>query len=622
MSKNNILKRLSPIQIVSLICVVVTVATVIASAIFYFGNEVKDAKREFDYTKETLTDYITLGEYEKLEVTPEYTKLREVDVQAEILNLLAGEKNHSSAQLASYNTATKITVGDVVNLYYRGYVVEEDGTRNYMDGMSNFGASYSKRSAYSLSIGGDSFIPGFALALEGNTVGQYPKMEVTRDVDVTENDIAFVTYTRYPMTKNQYSGVETQGTAETATAVFVDLTLGEAKIDAIYGEGFYKTIVGVKENEETEEKEQKPALKANGENTKVSSTNDLRLVNAEGVDYKYTKLVVEYTMSPDYYENYQPIEVEFPENYHSADLAGKTAYFEIMIESVKEYTIKIGEKDVELALSDTENVNAALKQALEEDDDFNEYLKGLTEEEKTASYVDLYTDYLYTEHEKNNAMNNELALYQAIIDALVDSTTVKADHPELEAKYQASLITFRSSYASEGSSYATIEEYAEAVIGGDHYVYVYEKDGKWVVYADENGNPLVPAEDDTTEYVKVYDWKAAVKQLSVDYFTERMAIHQIIKDKNLNTGDAFKNAYDKLYNEYYNEYAEYYCTSNGIDIDEMTATQKDAVDAATKSYLQSSVGYEYLTDRAYYQLVFDYLLEKEGDNYVRITINE
>lgn len=623
MSKNNILKRLSPIHLVALICAVVIFATVLVSSIFYIRNEVKDAKREFDYTKETLTDYITLGEYEKLEVTPEYTKLREVDVQAEILNLLAGEKNHSSAQLASYNTETKITVGDVVNLYYRGYVVEEDGTRNYMDGMSNFGASYSKRSAYSLSIGGDSFIPGFALALEGTTVGDYPYMVINRDVDVTENDIAFVTYTRYPMTKNQYSGVETQGTAETATAVFVDLTLGEAKIDAIYGEGFYKTIVGVKENEETEEKEYKAPLKANGENTKVSSTNGLRLVNAEGVDYKYTKLVVEYTMSPDYYENYQPIKVEFPEDYHSADLAGKTANFEIMIESVKEYTIKIDKNDVELTLSDTENVNAALKQALEEDDDFNEYLEGLTEEEKTASYVDLYTDYLYAEHEKNNAMNNELALYQAIIDALVDSTTVKADHPELEAKYQASLITLRSSYASEGSSYATIEEYAEAVIGGDHYVYVYEKDGKWVVYADENGNPLVPAEDDTTEYVKVYDWKAAVKQLSVDYFTERMAIHQIIKDKNLNTGDAFKNAYDKLYNEYYNEYAEYYCTSNGIDIDEMTATQKDAVDAATKSYLQSNVGYEYLTDRAYYQLVFDYLLEKDADgNYVRITINE
>lgn len=623
MSKNNILKRLSPIHLVALICAVVIFATVVVSSIFYIRNEVKDAKREFDYTKETLTDYITLGEYEKLEVTPEYTKLREVDVQAEILNLLAGEKNHSSAENASYNTATKITVGDVVNLYYRGYVLDENDEREYMDGMSNLGGStYATMKAYSLSIGGDSFIPGFALALEGDTVGQYPKMEVTRDVDVTENGIAFVTYTRYPMTENQYSGVETQGTVETATAALVDLTLGKDEIDATYGAGVYELLVG--NGIASGETGHIAAAKADGKNVISNTTQGHRGTTADGVDYKYTKIAVEYVMAANYYEGKDTIEVEFPENYHSADLAGKTAYFEIMIESVKEYKIKIGEKDVELTLSDAENVNAALKQALEEDDDFNEYLEGLTEEEKTASYVDLYTDYLYAEHEKNNAMNNELALYQAIIDALVDSTTVKANHPELEAKYQASLITLRSSYASEGSSYATIEEYAEAVIGGDdHYVYVYEKDGKWVVYADENGNPLVPAEDDTTEYVKVYDWKAAVKQLSVDYFTERMAIHQIIKDKNLNTGDAFKNAYDKLYNEYYNEYAEYYCTSNGIDIDEMTATQRDAVDAATKSYLQSSVGYEYLTDRAYYQLVFDYLLEKDADgNYVRITINE
>jgi hypothetical protein len=55
----------------------------------------------------------------------------------------------------------------------------------------------------------------------------------------------------------------------------------------------------------------------------------------------------------------------------------------------------------------------------------------------------------------------------------------------------------------------------------------------------------------------------------------------------------------------------------------MTAQEEQKVDEAVRNYLQSNLGYEYLTDRAYYQLVFDYLTEKDADgNYVRLTIAE
>ena len=608
MSKNNILKRLSPIHLVALICAVVIFATVVVSSIFYIRNEVKGAKREFDYTKETLTDYITLGEYENLTVTPEYNKIRPVDVQSSILTLIAGEKNHSSAENASYNTATKITVGDVVNLYYRGYVIEEDGTRNYMDGMSNLGGTtYATMKSYSLSIGADTFIPGFALSLEGDTVGQYPKMEVSRDV-VTENDIAFVSYTRYPMTTNKYSKVETQGTVETKTAVLVDLTLGKDKINATYGEGVYELLVGAK---------------ADGEKNLVSDTTKGVRCTVDGVNYKYTSIKVEYKMAANYYEGKEPIEVEFPANYSSTDLAGKTAYFQIIIESVKEYSFKVDEKDVEVTLSDKATVNTILEKALEDNDDFAEYLNGLTEEEKSVGYYELYTKYLFAKDEEDYAIKYENALYQAIIDAIVEGTTVKADHPELEAKYNASLITFRESYAENGSSYATIEEYAEAVIGGDEYyvtVYMYQdENGNWKVLVDKDGNAVAPGADDTTEYTEreIYDWKAAVKQLSVDYFTERMAIHQIIKDKNLAKDGAYDAAYAKVCDMYSKDYRASYCNSNGIDIDDMTVQEEQQVDAAVKSYLQSSLGYEYLADRAYYQLVLDYIIENTN-----LTINE
>lgn len=602
MSKNNILKKLSPLHIVAFICAAVIFVTVVVSAVLFGINLSEKNNREFDYMKEDLTKYITLGDYTNLTVSPEYSKIRDVDIQAGILDLIAGQKNYSSGEDASYNADTLITVGDVVNLYYRGYTVDEDGNIEYIDSMSNLiGSTYSTMKSYSLSIGGDSFIDGFSLALEGATVSQYPQIKTTRgDAEVTSDMIAFVTYTRYPITTNKYSHVETQGTVETKTSAFIDLSLGQEEIDATYGAGFYNYLVGRVDDAETEANEAMSAAKANGENVISNTTTGFR-TTADGVDYKYTKIAVEYTMPANYYEGYETIKVEFPESYGTADLAGKKAEFQILIESVKEYSYTIDGVDVKdvVTLKNVETddavkaiINPILKKALEKNDDFADYLVEVgvvvPEENDTTDYYRYYIEYLRHEYEEANALKNELALYQAIIDALVESTTVVADHPELEAKYNASLIAFRSSYNSNGSSYATIEEYAEAVIGGDHYITVGEGE----------------------DAVKVFDWKAAVKQLSVDYFTERMAIYQIIKNNNLYTEEAFKAAYDSIYNDYAEEYKKSYCSSNGIDIDDMTVQESQAVDAAVKSYIESNLGYEYLSDRAYYQLVFDFLADK------------
>ena len=602
MSKNNILKKLSPLHIVAFICAAVIFVTVVVSAVLFGINLSEKNNREFDYMKEDLTKYITLGDYTNLTVSPEYSTIRDVDIQAGILDLIAGQKNYSSGEDASYNADTLITVGDVVNLYYRGYTVDEDGNIEYIDSMSNLiGSTYSTMKSYSLSIGGDSFIDGFSLALEGATVSQYPQIKTTRgDVEVTSDMIAFVTYTRYPITTNKYSHVETQGTVETKTSAFIDLSLGQEKIDATYGAGFYNYLVGRVDDAETEANEAMSAAKANGENVISNTTVGFR-TTADGVDYKYTKIAVEYTMPANYYEGYETIKVEFPESYGTADLAGKKAEFQILIESVKEYSYTIDGVDVKdvVTLKNVETddavkaiINPILKKALEKNDDFADYLVEVgvvvPEESDTTDYYRYYIEYLRHEYEEANALKNELALYQAIIDKLVETTTVKKDHPELEAKYNASLIAFRSSYNSNGSSYATIEEYAEAVIGGEHYITVGEGE----------------------DAVKVFDWKAAVKQLSVDYFTERMAIYQIIKTNGLYTEEAYKAAYDSIYNDYAEEYKKSYCSSNGIDIDDMTVQESQAVDAAVKSYIESNLGYEYLSDRAYYQLVFDFLADK------------
>ena len=600
MSKNNILKRLSPIHIVALICAVVILATVGVSAGLLISSAIKNNKKEFNYMNEDLAQYIDLKaeNYASLTVSPEYNELRDVDIQHTILNLVAGEKNYSSAETTQYNTNTIINVGDVVNLYYRGYILDDEGQPKYVDGMSNLiGSTYTTMSAYSLSIGGDSFIAGFSLALDGAKVGDYPFLERQRgDVTIDNTMVAFVSYTRYPITTNKYSHVETQGSVETQTGAFVDLTLGKDEIDATYGEGFYERLVG--NGIASGETGHIAAAKADGENV-INSTTGLRTQTADGADYKYTRISVEYAIAANYYEGYEPIEVEFPANYSSTELAGKTAYFQIMIESVKEYKFDGLDKDA-VVLSNTAVINPILKKALAEDEDFMATVTLPEEgEEDTNDYYALYTQYLKDQNEEDYLLANENALYQAIIDKLVEITDVTADHPELEAKYNASLITFRSSYAENGTNYATIEEYAEAVIGGDHYITVGEGE----------------------DAVKVFDWKAAVKQLSVDYFTERMVVYQIIKNEGLYSKEAYDAAYEKVCNDYSEEYRKSYCKTNGIDIDDMTVQEKQAVDAAVKTYLYSNLGYEYLADRAYYQLVFDYFTAKDANgDYIRLTI--
>ena len=106
-----------------------------------------------------------------------------------------------------------------------------------------------------------------------------------------------------------------------------------------------------------------PAV-ANGEN--VLKTSDLRLTNAEGVEYKYTKIAVEYVMAANYYEGYETIKVQFPENYGSADLAGKDVEFQVLIESVKEYKYDYNGTSVDGDMKNAEFVDAMLKKALDE----------------------------------------------------------------------------------------------------------------------------------------------------------------------------------------------------------------------------------------------------------------
>ena len=597
MSIKTVLKKLSPIHIVALVCAVLIFAAVVTSAVFFGIGLAKDAKKEFDFTKNP-GNYIEINYNAAFDIAPEYNKIRDVDIANEILALVAGEKNKNSGVTSEYNADTVLNVGDEVKIYYRGLLDGEafDGGCNFTDfrdaygNAINAGVAYANLSAYNLSIGGDSFIAGFSLALDGKTVGDFPKFEAIRGEEVTTSHIAFVTYTRQIVTKNQYSGVESFSNSESATAVYVDLSGDLAEINNAYGAGFTDYLLG--NGLASDADGYIAAAVANGEN--VLKTSDLRLTNAEDVEYKYTKIAVEYVMAANYYEGCETIKVQFPENYGSADLAGKDVEFQILVESVKEYSYDY-EGAGECTMANAEFVDAMLKNALDDED-----LVAKVEALEGASFAEKYAAYLRAEDKKDNALSYKNVRYQAIIDALVANSSFKAGYEKdlqsyIDAKYDASVITFLESYSSNGTNYESIEAYAEAVIG---------------LTDDEYYTTVGEGED----AVKVYDWHKALRTLAENYYKERLIVNYIIEAEGLT--DGYDAAYDAICDEYSEAYRISYAKQNDIDLDNMTEQEAKQVRDAANSYLSSSVGYDYLTERAYYQLVLDYFTTGEGAQYV------
>lgn len=586
MSIKTVLKKLSPIHIVALVCAVLIFAAVVTSAVFFGIGLANDAKKEFDFTKNP-EKYIEINYKEAFDIAPEYNKIRDVDINSTILGLVAGEKNKNSGVSSEYNANTVINVGDEVKIYYRG--LDSEGVA--FDGGCNFvGQTYSKMTPTTLPIGGDSFIAGFSLALNGKTVGDFPEFAREHGVEVKDTHIAFVSYTRYPVTYNKYSGVESVGTVDSGVAVYLDLS-DLAAINDSYGAGFTDYLLG--KDVEGDDKDIKVAV-ANGEN--VLKTSDLRLTNADGVEYKYTKIAVEYVMAANYYEGYETIKVQFPANYGSADLAGKDVEFQVLIESVKEYKYDYNETSVDGDMTNAEFVEAMLKKALEDEEEVIAKVEALN----GASFAEKYAAYLRAEDEEDNSLTYDNAKYQAIIDALVAASSFKADNYDeiksyVDAKYDASVITFLEAFANNGSSYASIEAYAEDVL-------------------DLTGDEYYTAVGEGEDAVKVYDWHKALRTLAENYYKERLIVHYIIAAEGL--ADGYDATYDAICEKYSESYRISYAKNQDIDLDNMTEKEAKQVRDAVNNYLASNVGYDYLTERAHYQLVLDYFTEGAGKDYV------
>ena len=124
-----------------------------------------DTQTPIDYLNDDLSQYISIDEkyYKGYTVTLDPNRVSVLDVENNIIQILCSSKNKESIDGDGI-----VSVGDVVDIYYKGYYMSDD-EKVYFKGGSN----EEEAKPYSLEIGSGGFIPGFEYNLIGVNSSEY-----------------------------------------------------------------------------------------------------------------------------------------------------------------------------------------------------------------------------------------------------------------------------------------------------------------------------------------------------------------------------------------------------------------------------------------------------------------
>ena len=418
--------KISSTKLALIITAAILAVAVITVSIVLIVNSVKKDKN-FDYLTSDLSKYLEFTEdHKNFKIDVDIAKPHDIDVQVAILNMLYNDR--SEKPLYDGNAVTSaitITPADVVHIWYRGYILDEDGKQISVEGMSNFSDS----APYQLAIGSNSFVPGFELGLVGVNTANYPKFAKVTSGKVKDNQVLYVSYKL----------VKDQGGKLTEANVSGDRIDLSGDVDAIYGEGFKAKLM---------------KMLVGGGKTDVNTTG-------EGVSYYYTNLTIDFATEC---ENNNPIVVEtyFPYDYSKTDLRNETAYFEVYVDKAVIYdtpeltdeylTEKIEKKEIAISL---EEIN----------------------KHEGATLVDRYIAFAEATMEDIYQMEYDSLVEEAVWNHYLKIVKIDKYPPlEVEAKYKEYLEQLNTQYVNSGGqiynsqtgqydTYTTLETYAVAYFG-------------------------------------------------------------------------------------------------------------------------------------------------------------
>ena len=144
------------------------------------GNDGENTVKAIDYLNDDLSEYIEIDEkyYKNYTVVIDPNRITKLDVENQIIQILCYYKNKEAVEGDGI-----VSVGDVVEIYYKGYYLE-DGKKVYFDGGSN---DVEGAKAYSLEIGSGGFIAGFEYNLIGVNANEHSETPVLVESFFPEN---------------------------------------------------------------------------------------------------------------------------------------------------------------------------------------------------------------------------------------------------------------------------------------------------------------------------------------------------------------------------------------------------------------------------------------------------
>ena len=302
---------------------VVALISIVASiVVVLIVNHYKNKK--LDYVSDDLSRYVYLSreDYSSFPVEILLEEVTDRDVEDALLRVLCANRSSSPLYGGANLTEGVMGPGDVLNIYYRGYILDENGNPDYFDGGCNFSGTLDSQT---LGSDTDRLFTGFELGLVGKNPKNYSSYQIKTEGKVEKDDIIVINYTVF------------YGDGSFKRDVTDTVSLSEVSLDKEYGEGFGAYFVGKDIGKKLE-----GTLTVDGEN---------------GIDDVYGDIVIQKAVKVG--ANPLVVEAYAPKSIDSEKIAGKTTFFEVYVRGFQDYevpnldesfitkTLKLSEEDLE-----------------------------------------------------------------------------------------------------------------------------------------------------------------------------------------------------------------------------------------------------------------------------------
>lgn len=435
-------RKISEKNLAVIITAAILAVILISVSIFFIVDTVTGDKF-FEYDRANLSKYVKISEsdYKNYTLNVDIAKPKDIELDVAILSLLASDKGEALYNGSEVKSDFTVTPGAKIKIWYRGYILDNDGNPIDVGTMSNFANS----SPYEIEIGSGAFIPGFELGLVGKNTADYPDFVKITDpaTEITTTNIAYVSFTRLPD-----GGDEKK---DTTKALSTRIDLSAEDIDNDFGNGFKDKILAATIGEK--------------------QSFDVTL---NGKTYHYTDVCVDFVT--DCEQNPIVVTAYFPYDYpNNANLRNETAYFEVYVESGVLYEQQAFDDEYVKELISREGSTVTLDELMEYDGE------ALTD--KYRSYAQKIIDDLYAE-EYEKAVSSAAwshILSKTEILKYPENKVLEIQNEYIEdVKYQYETLggTLKNEYTGETTTYDTLDSFAVAYLGlygtNDWKTYLYQ----------------------------------------------------------------------------------------------------------------------------------------------------